>query len=64
MNTSKEYLELALHYEHAAETVQDQLSRRQLRALADSYSVLARSTAVLERSTKAFTDIFGEGEPN
>ena len=52
MMTAGEYLELAARFAAMANVAPDPESRRQLQAFAESYRVLARSTAVLDRSAK------------
>jgi len=52
MKTPMEYWELAEHYWMAAAATSDPCSRNQLKTLADSYSVIAESTAVLNRTAK------------
>lgn len=52
MMTQAEYLAKAERFARAAEIALDPLERSQLEALANSYFILARSTAVLDRSGK------------
>jgi len=58
MLTSAQYLTLAHHYEGTG----DRISRRQLDALAESYLVLAKSAAILERSASALQSIEQRGK--
>jgi hypothetical protein len=62
MRTSRQYFDLVLHYERAAQNASDWHSRQQLQTLADSYSVLAQSTVVLERSAEAFANFVSKDE--
>jgi hypothetical protein len=62
MLTSAQYLTLAHHYEGAATSTGDRISRRQLDALAESYLVLAKSAAILERSASALQSIEQRGK--
>jgi hypothetical protein len=50
MQTAKDYWQLALRFDHAAEQARDDSSRAKLRDLADGYFTLARSATILERS--------------
>ncbi|CCE09126.1 hypothetical protein BRAS3843_3040011 [Bradyrhizobium sp. STM 3843] len=52
MTTLAEYLHLATRYERAAGQAADPAARRQLEAVAETYLTLAKSLAVLERSTE------------
>ena len=57
MLTPGEYRELASHYESAAEQASDDVARERLRALAQTYFVLARSMSLVERSAKVLDRI-------
>jgi hypothetical protein len=57
MLTPGEYQELASHYELAAEQASDDVARERLRALAQTYFVLARSMSLVERSAKVLDRI-------
>lgn len=50
--TSDDYRELASQYELAAERADEDYVRERLQSLAQSYLLLAKSTSVVERSTK------------
>ena len=50
--TSAEYLELAGHYERAAEKTSRGPARIQLQTIANTYLTLAQSTDVLRRSAE------------
>lgn len=52
MTRMEEYWELAAHYSRLAETANGALAQSQLQMLADNYMTLAKSTQVLDRSTK------------
>ena len=53
MTAAKEYLELALHCESEAAKARDKFSRYELSSLAESYRMLAKSTALLNCSATA-----------
>jgi len=53
MQNAKHYLELASHCESEAAKAQDKFLRYQLLSFAESYRMLAESTAALERSAEA-----------
>jgi hypothetical protein len=50
--TAADYLAHADRFARAANAARDPVARSQLEALASSYSVLAKSTAVLDRAGK------------
>jgi len=52
MTTQAENLHLATRYERAARQAADPAARRQLEAMAETYLTLAKSLAILERSTE------------
>ena len=53
MQKAKDFLELASHCESEAAKAQDKFLRYQLLSFAESYRMLAESTAALDRSAKA-----------
>ena len=53
MQKAEDFLELASHCESEAAKVQDKFLRYQFLSFAESYRVLAESTAALDRSAKA-----------
>jgi hypothetical protein len=57
MLTTEQYLEPARHYRGAAQVTQDNWVKNELSTLAESYTTLARSTYVLERSTGVVANI-------
>jgi hypothetical protein len=57
MLIANDYLELASHCESEAAKAQDRFSRYQLLSFAESYRVLAESSAALDRSAKALETI-------
>jgi hypothetical protein len=50
--TPREYLELAVEFDRAAQETPNRRSQIQLRELASAYMMLAKSAQVLERSLK------------
>jgi hypothetical protein len=57
MQKARDFLELASHCESEAAKAQDKFLRYQLLSFAESYRVLAESTAALERSAEALENM-------
>ena len=57
MRKAKDFLELASHCESEAAKAQDKFLRYQLLSFAESYRMLAESTAALDRSAKALETV-------
>ena len=54
---TEDYLELALYCESEAAKAQDKFMRYQLLSFAESYRMLAESTAALDRSAEALENM-------